>query len=510
MTGPGTDGEQGPPPEHAGSGAPRRVRSAVPLRLAGVVVAAAAVLTAGVMAWQNAGHAVASPSSRAPSASPASPASSAAASAFSATPSTPASAPSSSPAAQSGAPGGSLIAVIDGSGALATMDGGGGSVVSHAVPGVVFGFPAWSPDGSRIATVGYGPDDTSIYVFSVRRAGTTGNAGPVVIYRSPDRPPFYLYWTPGGRTIAFLATEPSGLSLRIAPADGTAPLDGSGPGAIIRRGAPLYFDWEAADRLLLHVGSGSGSFVGEVGLDGASVAPAVPGTGDFRSASASRDGRYLAYVRSGTGSAGRIVVASRAGGGQHEVPVFGPAAFAFDPTGDTLASIAADKPESAVLGFPLGPLRLTDARSGATRTLLDGSVIGFFWAPDGRTIAALRLVPAGGQTADTHPILAAAAMAPPLAAATPAPGPELHVVFVGASTGAVRSDRVVRLASQFVDALLPYFDQYALSHRLWSPDSASILLPLVDSNGRTQLVVVPADGAAGRPIADGVSGFWSP
>jgi hypothetical protein len=57
---------------------------------------------------------------------------------------------------------------------------------------------------------------------------------------------------------------------------------------------------------------------------------------------------------------------------------------------------------------------------------------------------------------------------------------------------------------------LPYFDQYALSHRLWSPDSASILLPLVDTNGRTQLVAVPADDTDGRPIADGVSGFWSP
>src|ERR1035437_6831728 len=97
--------------------------------------------------------------------------------------------------------------------------------------------------------------------------------------------------------------EPGGLSLRIAPADGSAPLDGSGPGAIIRRGAPLYFDWVGADRLLVHVGSGASGFVGEVDVDGAAIAPAVAGTGDFRAASVSRAGQYLAYVRSDAGLA---------------------------------------------------------------------------------------------------------------------------------------------------------------------------------------------------------------
>jgi WD40-like Beta Propeller Repeat. len=390
------------------------------------------------------------------------------------------------------------------------MDEHGGSLVSYAVPGVVFGFPAWSPEGSRIAAVGYGPDDTSIYVFTVQRGGGSGHADPVVIYRSPDRPPFYLYWTPDGRKLGFLATESAGISLRIAPADGSAPLDGSGPGAVIRQGAPLYFDWEGADRLLLHVGSGSGAFVGEVGLDGTAVAPAVPGSGNFRSASVSRDGRYLAYVRSVTDSSGEIVVASRDGASRQDLAVFGPAAFVFDPTGDTIASIAADKPVKDALAFPLGPLRLIDARSGSVRTLLDGSVVGFFWAPDGRTIAALRLARPGDKTADTGAVLTGAAMARPAAAATPPPSAEVRIAFVDVSTGVVRSERVVRLASHFVSELLPYFDQYALSHRLWSPDSASILLPLIDAIGRTRLVLVPANGTDSPPVVDGVSGFWSP
>jgi dipeptidyl aminopeptidase/acylaminoacyl peptidase len=480
MPEPRTDAEQELAPQDAGGGSQGRLRIVLPLALVGVFVATVIVLAAGLVTTQGSLRVVASPPSGAPSAAP------------------------------SGASATSLIAVIDESGALATMDERGGSRVSYAVPGVVFGFPAWSPDGSRIAAVGHTPDDTSIYVFTVLRGGSGGHAKPVAIYRSPDRPPFYLYWTPDSQRVAFLATEPAGLSLRIAPANGAAPLDGSGPGAIIRRGAPLYFDWEGADRLLLHVGTGSSAFVGEVGLDGASVAPAVPGTGDFRSASASRDGRYLAYVRSGTDSSGQIVIESRDGASRHGLPVFGPAAFAFDPTGDMLASIAADKPVPDAPAFPLGTLRLIDASTGAVRTLLDGAVVAFFWAPDGRTIAALRLAQPADQTSETGPFLTAAVRARPVAAATPSPGVEVRLAFIDVATGTVRSERVVRPASDFVNQILPYFDQYALSHHLWAPDSASILLPLVHSSGGAQLVVIPADGTDSRPIADGVSGFWSP
>ena len=58
--------------------------------------------------------------------------------------------------------------------------------------------------------------------------------------------------------------------------------------------------------------------------------------------------------------------------------------------------------------------------------------------------------------------------------------------------------------------LLPFFDQYALSHRFWAPDSSSILLPLVRDDGVVGIVVLPADGSDERRIADGEMGFFSP
>jgi dipeptidyl aminopeptidase/acylaminoacyl peptidase len=413
--------------------------------------------------------------------------------------------PSSPPA---GAPSG-RVAYSDASGALSVVDASGGAPVSLAVPGIVLGQPAWSPDGTRIAALGFGQDFTGIYVFDVSAGAGGGPARQVVAYRSADHAPFYLYWSPDSRRIAFLADEAVGISLRIANVDGSAPLDGPAHDGILRTGTPLYFQWDGATRLFLHVGAGTGAFVGEVGLDGALAGTTMPGVGDFRAAAASGDGRYLADGQGGPGAA-TIVVVSRDGTSRQQLAVAGPAAFAFDPAGTGLASIAAVRPAATPVGFPLGPLRLLDPRTGAARTLQDGSVIAFWWSPDGRTIATLALAPAGAPSADRTAVLAAATLASPLPSASPSPALEVHLAFVDVASGAVRGDRVVRLGDDFVQSVLPYFDQYALSHRTWSPDSTAIVLPLLDVTGQARAVVLGADGGAGRPIADATSAAWSP
>ena len=164
MPEPRTDGEQEPAPQDAGGGSQGRLRIVLPLVLVGVFAAIVIVLATGLVTTQGSVRVVASPPSGAPSASPGVPTAS-----------------SVAPNAPPGASAALLIAVVDDSGALATMDERGGSRVSYAVPGVVFGSPVWSPDGSRIAAVGSTPDDTSIYVFTVLRGGSGGHAKPVVI-----------------------------------------------------------------------------------------------------------------------------------------------------------------------------------------------------------------------------------------------------------------------------------------------------------------------------------------
>ena len=439
------------------------------------------------------------------------------------------------------------LVAVDANGELATMDGLGGAVVPYPAPGVQFGFPAWSPDGTHIAATGLGGGSGTIHVFAVPPSGATGATAtpaatvpggsadaaaddPGVIYRSSDAQPFYLYWTPDSRQVGFLTQEANGISLRIAPADGSV------AATTIRQGAPLYWDWVDPGRLLAHIGgSGLDAFVGEVGLDGrpddatvitpdTSPSPgtsAAPGTtvspGVFRSPAVSRDGRYRAYVEATTGAAEEIVLEARDGSSKRTLAVPGATAVEFDPTGASLAYVAPVDSTAQPADLPLGPLRLMDPTSGSSRTLLGSTVVGFFWAPDGKTIAALELPGPGnnGVQAAAPRVVPALARLTGTRARTPdaidtAAGIGLHLTFVDVATAAVRSQRDIRVSVTFVNQLLPYFDQYALSHRFWSADSASLALPLVAADGTDQLVVIPASGADPRPIPGRTIGFWSP
>jgi TolB protein len=415
------------------------------------------------------------------------------------------------------------IAYIDGSGALAVV-GGEAAVVSLAVTGVTFGPPAWSPDGTRVAAIGTAASATGIYVFDVPPVGRQATVSPRVVYTSADHAPFYLYWSPDGARVGFLANEDSAISLRVAMADGSRPTDGPRHDGVLRVGAPLYFTWEDARRLMLHVGVGPDAFAGEIDLTG-KAARGVHGTGNFRAAGVSNDARILAYV-DGDAAAADLVSAERDGSGSRRVPVFGPTAMAFDPAGDTLAWIAADRAEAASVGLPFGPLRVLDASTGATRTLVEDAALTFFWSPDGRTIAVLRLGAAGGPTAGSGRIVTAMSNRRLRAAAatgqgelmrleaaetaTPEPAQQVHLTFVDVATGSVRSDRTVEPAPDYVNTVLPYFDQYALSHRVWSPDGASIALPLVDSTGRARVTVLDVDGTDPGPLVDGIEASWAP
>ena len=68
----------------------------------------------------------------------------------------------------------------------------------------------------------------------------------------------------------------------------------------------------------------------------------------------------------------------------------------------------------------------------------------------------------------------------------------------------------MRVSDLFVNQVLPFFDQYALSHRFWSPDGAAIALPIVGDGDVTEVQVIPADGSQPVVAATAEIGFWSP
>jgi TolB protein len=82
--------------------------------------------------------------------------------------------------------------------------------------------------------------------------------------------------------------------------------------------------------------------------------------------------------------------------------------------------------------------------------------------------------------------------------------------FVDVASGSVRDAGRVYLSEVFVTQVIPFFDQYALSHGLWSPDSRSIVLPVVDDEASVQITVFDIGAAAPRTVEPGVVAFWSP
>ena len=396
----------------------------------------------------------------------------------------------------------SRIAVVDATGGLSTTDALGGSLVRYGDAGTKFSFPAWSPDGTRIAVVADRPDGTDIDVFTTPAAGATpaAPAAPAVVYSSGDRPPFYVYWSPDGHDVSFLTTELDGLALRLGPADASTAAE------VIRRGSPLYWTWADPTRLLVHSGGeGLAGFFGEVRPDGVATEPRAIQAGAFRVPAISSDGRFRAFVAPGEATPGQIVLETRDRATSHSFDVFGRAAVEFGGGSDELAFVAAAE-QGPDLPLPVGPLRLMDATTGGVRTLLGGRVIAFFWSPDGKTIAALSAPEPG----DDNVAVAGRAT---LIASAPAPavttGVKLRVSFANVETGAIRSHWSFAIADLFINQVLPFFDQYALSHRVWSPDGTSIALPVV-ADGAEQVMVIQADGSGARKVADGVAGFWSP
>jgi TolB protein len=382
------------------------------------------------------------------------------------------------------------VALLSRDGSTISLVDAAGDVLLVSEAGIGgYGFPVWSPDGKHLAATRV--DDTGraiVIIDSTSQAA--GPAANVAIFQSTTAQPFYLSWRPDSEMVSFLASEPGGLALRIAPVDASAPLDGSGPHAIIRTGNPFYFDWIGSDRLLAHIGTGPEAFLGEFGLDGEGPGGTLGEPGDFRSPVISRDGAYVGVVLAGPagvdGSAGpaSIVLAQRDGVDAASMPVIGPAAMAFDPSGSRLAAIGAVDAFEGERAIPIGPVRVLEAGARAPRTLLDGSVVGFWWSPDGATLAAIRVAVVDGE-------------------------PEIRLVFVDVASGDIRAEPPIRPSSVFIEQVLTYFDQYALSHRLWAPDSSSFLVPVIDADGASRVLAVTPDGEVLARL-DGVMAFWSP
>jgi TolB protein len=140
-----------------------------------------------------------------------------------------------------------------------------------------------------------------------------------------------------------------------------------------------------------------------------------------------------------------------------------------------------------------------DALTGETiaRSTSTGA-IAFFWSPDSQQVAYLTLASAGGTFSASH-----------LQAQGPTQPVGIAWSILDVSSGEVRQYGQF-FPTQETLYLMQFFDQFAQSHRIWSPDSRHLLYSEVTTSGPViNLLDTAQRGSVPISVAEGVIGIWS-
>lgn len=368
-----------------------------------------------------------------------------------------------------------------------------------------FQFPAWSPDGKRIAAIGASRLSAGVFVFDDEDALSSL---PPPVYDSRGGPPIYVYWAPDSRHLTFLAGLPphQAMGLRLVS------IEGEHTGRVIATGRPCFWQWAPeGDRILLHQGF-AGDAEGRLAFVDPFEGGERPGDnldqpGLFQSPAIAPSGQRWAYARVNMAGETEIVIDGQRMQNAVRVSHHGIAAMSWSPVRDQLAFISPREPAKAAYG----PLRVLGL-DGEVRELADELVVAFFWSPDGNKIAYFSV--AAAQASISRALGLRPAPDPGgLRAAPDEPGSRelwLNLWVVDADGGPSRLLKTFQPADIFVGRFLPFFDQYAHSHGIWSPDSDAIVINEI-RGGAAWVTVAPVDWRDGPPrrLARGLMPAWS-
>jgi TolB protein len=309
----------------------------------------------------------------------------------------------------------------------------------------------WSPAGQWAAwAVDSGEVDgvQEVRIFD-RRAGSTRVLASAV-------PAFYLSPSPCGRYLSHLSAGPLGLEMAVSEI-------ASGELRVIERGQPLFWSWSSdASRIAIHVGDRASV----TSVAGDAVLVLTEDAGAFQSPWWMPDGSVVfasdrAIVCQGPDSSVRPITAGPQAG-----------RFALDPEGRRLAFVE-------IVG-DVTSLVVRDLLTGERDVVLAESMAAFFWSPEGRRLAVLGLA-----------------------------GPGLLQWIVSDGERVNRLDPF-RPSTRWLREVLPFFEQYAQSHAVWSADGAQLVAPALAADGSPEAVVQAVDGdAPDRRVPDATLAWWA-
>lgn len=332
---------------------------------------------------------------------------------------------------------------------------------------IAYLFATPAPDGRSFAAVrtSAGGQAASLIVRELNGAERT-------LYNDPRSSPFYLSWAPDSQKLAFLSSSATTMTLQGVDARGGTPAKQIAPGA------PSYFSWSPdSAQLMMHIGGGTPQSSLQL-YDWGSAAPRPidVAPAQFNAPSWLPDGRRAVVALQQDAGAALVTIDTAGQVVQKLAALPGDALFVTAPDAANVAYIAVNGPQP-------GQLHVVRADGTQDRTIASSPTVTFFWSPRGDRLAFLSV-------SETNPI------------STRQEFPQLQWSVLSLADGTLQRFDAFQPSPAFIN-ILPYFDQYAQSIRLWNPGGTQLLYGTNDG-------VWMLDTATSKTqrVSDGVLGVW--
>lgn len=362
-------------------------------------------------------------------------------------------------------------------------------ITDNAVPilggqGREYHDPTWSPNGWLSFVSTELTDNEFLHtIYAVRPSRNPVNVQE--LYQASDTTYIYGYWSPAQceegifcARFSYMMSHPDEIDLRMAEvhSDRLEVYDER----LLGRGQPFYFSWSPDGTRMVWFRAGQTLEIYNLDENQPGyILPDSPGL--FQAPAWSPVDDRILFALESDDYGNQIVVADP--NSDMRLPLTeggsGLSAFAWSPDGQWVVAAEAFEPLPNVLD----KLTIIAADGQTVIPVAEGEVIvAFFWSPDSKQLAYFTLVITGSQ--ETLSIASDVAQAPPQQTETVI---ELNVVKL--ETGeSLPISHFFPTRSQIY--LFQFFDQFAQSHTVWSPDSSQIVFAELLPDGREFIRVV--------------------
>lgn len=344
-------------------------------------------------------------------------------------------------------------------------------------------FPVWSTDG-RLAYF-----ETEVNAQQERSAevfiSADGRAPGTSLYEGAGENFTYAYWSPRGcgeacRDLAVLlgSQQANGFVVNVIRDQADQPSVKQ-----VGTGSPFYFSWSPDGQQMVWQRSNTSIDIYDINAGTITMTFADRPAGFFAPAWSPVDDRVLFGVANGRAT--DLAVAANGVSTTFASNLASPIWFSWSPDGNQIAYIDAEN-----------PLQVADAVTGEVVAESDTSeVIAFFWSPDSRSIAYVSPAQQPGQF-NAKPDNQGSSS-------------ELSWSILDVASGNIRRYGSFTPTADML-YLLTYFDQFAQSHRVWSPDSRHLIYSELSADGTPLIMLLDTESnVVPLSIAEGYFGVWS-